>query len=88
MTTGNLNLVSKGKRAMSIAMFGSALGSRLTCELGVELRDGTSQLLRVPVICEPIAGVELTSVLTNFRISVNWNYQIPLHVVNLGELTY
>ena len=59
---GNLNLVSKGKRSMSIATFGSARGSRRTCEiveLGVELCDGTSQLLRVfavPVICEPIAG--------------------------------
>ena len=60
-----LNLVSKGKRTMSIATFGAAKGSRKTCELveiGIEVCSGPALRLRafaVPTICEPLASSSL-----------------------------
>ena len=56
-----LNIVSKGKRTMSIVTFRAAKGSCKTCELveiGIEVCSGPALRLgafAVPTICEPLA---------------------------------
>ena len=60
-----LNLVSKGKRTMSIATFGAAKASHKTCdlvEIGIEVCSGPALRLwafAVPTICEPFASSSL-----------------------------